>query len=352
MVMSCIPSLVTSAAGQYLARNLVVNERLMLLQHHVRQTPHIDPNIANAWGLAFFPGSPFWVSNELTGTSTLYTGNGDIVPLVVAIPTAANDPLSPGQPTGIVANPTSGFVVSQGGNSGSALFIFDTLDGTISGWSPAVNLTRAMIAVDNSASGTVYTGLTIGTTSSGTFLYAANASHNVIEMYDSNFTLVKTFGDATVLPPFTVYGIQALQSQIYVTYSTQLPGRPGDGYVDVFGTDGSFVKRLISGGPLNVPWGLALAPSNFGKFSNALLVGNLQDGHINAFDPSTGNFLGQLDRPDGQPIEIPGLWALAFGAGSPRNGPTNQLFFTAGPDTFFGGVLGVIFAVGDPSPGK
>ena len=354
IAMSCIPSLVTSAAGQYHARNLVANERLLLVEHQIPPAHQFDPNIANAWGLAFFPASPIWVSDELTGKATLYTGDGSIVPLVVTIPRPASDPLPPGQPTGMVANSTAfsntpGFKISQGGKSGPAFFIFDTLDGTISGWNPTVNATNAVIAVDNSGVGAAYTGLTIATNGSGdTVLYAADAGLNFIEMYDSKFKLVKTFGDPAIPRPFGVYGIQALNGHIYVTYAPILPGKPGAGFVDVFDLDGTLVKQLISstpGGPLNIPWGLAMAPSNFGMFSNALLVGNLQDGLINAFDPATGNFLGALTKPNGKPIQIPGLWSLAFGGGGAKNGPTNALFYTAGPDTYFGGVLGVITAV-------
>ncbi|MBV9301125.1 MAG: TIGR03118 family protein [Acidobacteriaceae bacterium] len=285
--------LVTPITAQYRVVSLVGNEQD--LGHHIPVPGHIDHNLANGWGLAFLPTGPFWVSDELTGFSTIYGADGTIEPLVVTIPKAPSDPLPPGSPTGIVANPHGGFVISEKKNSGSALFIFATLDGTISGWNPMVNLTNAVIALDNSAKPAAYTGLAIANTKSGAYIYAANAVTNQIEKYNSKFKLVKTFGDASIPPPFAVYGVAALRSHIYVTYATVLPGKPGAGFVDVFDEDGKLEKTLISatpGGPLNVPWGLAIAPSNFGKFSDALLVGNLQDGRINAFNGRNRRIFG------------------------------------------------------------
>jgi len=215
-----------------------------------------------------------------------------------------------------------------------------------------VDPTNAVIAVDNPGKPMAYTGLDIAKTDSGTFLYAANAALNQIEKYDSNFKLVKTFTDSSVPPPLGVYGVHVLQGKIYVTYAPILPGKPGAGAVDVFDTDGNLLKTLISvqpNGVLNIPWGVAISPADFGQFSSALLVGNLQDGRINAFDLSTGSFLGPLaDEETGKPIEIPGLWSIEFGGGNPNNGNTNELFFAAGPDTYFGGVFGKIVVEKDP----
>jgi uncharacterized protein (TIGR03118 family) len=308
----------------------------------IPRADHLDPHLANGWGLAHLPTSPFWVTDELTGFATIYTADGTIQPLVVTIPLASSDPLPPGCPTGIAANPFGGFMISKGGKSASALFIFATLDGTISGWNPAVDPTNAVIAVDNPGKPMAYTGLDIANTKSGAFLYAANAALNQIEIYNSSFTLKKTFSDASI--PFGVYGVHVIQDKVYVTYAPILPGKPGAGAVDVFDTDGNLIKTLVPpGGPLNIPWGVAMAPADFGKFSNDLLVGNLQDGRINAFDPNTGSFVGPLaDEETGKPIEIPGLWDFDFGGGSPNNGKTNELFFVGGPDTYFGGVFGKI----------
>jgi len=338
--------LVTPAVAQYRVVSLVANEKD--LGHMIPQAGHIDHHLANGWGLAFLPNSPFWVSDEMTGFSTIYAGDGTIEPLVVTVPKAPNDALPPGSPTGIVANPSgSGFVVSKAGKSGSAAFIFATLDGTISGWNPSVDLTNAVIALDNSSKPAAYTGLAIANTKSGAYIYAANAATNRIEKYNSKFELVTTFGDASIPPPFGVYGVAALRDHIYVTYATVLPGKPGAGFVAVFDESGTLDKTLISatpGGPLNIPWGMAIAPWNFGKFGNALLVGNVQDGRINAFNPETGEFLGHLSDCDGRAIEIPGLWALSFGGGTASNGKANELFLTAGPDTYYGGLFGKIVA--------
>jgi uncharacterized protein (TIGR03118 family) len=266
---------------------------------------------------------------------------------VVTIPLSSH-PLAPvSLPTGIVTNSTAGFVVSEGANSGPALFLFDTEDGTISGWNPSVDLTHAIIAVDNSASGALYTGLAIAKNSSGTFLYAADAVNNKVDMYDSSFHLVKSFSDPATPAGLSVYGIQKINGQLYVTLATPVPLQGGA--IDVFNTSGKLIRRLTTngpGGPLEGAWGTALAPGDFGPLSNALLVGNVDDGHINAFDPKTGNFLGAMTRPNGKKVMIGGLWGLQFGAGNPANGDRNQLFFTAGPSAYQRGLFGMITAKG------
>jgi uncharacterized protein (TIGR03118 family) len=351
LVFSVFPPLVTFAAAQYQLISLVANEKD--LGHGIPPAPKLDPHLANAWGLTYTGASPFWVADELTGFSTLYTADGTIQSLVVTVPTAPGDPLPPGSPTGIVANPTvDGFIISVGNNSQPARFIFATLDGTISGWNPQLDATNAIIAVDNSSRPAAYTGLAIASSNeSGTFLYAANAATNRIEVYDTFFNLLQTLSDPNVPPPFGVYGVSVLQGQVYVTYSTVFPGKPGDGIVDVFDESGNptTLIGLQPNGPLNLPWGMAIAPADFGQFSNALLVGNVQDGRINAFDPTTGAFLGALSDTNGKPIEIPGLWALKFGGGFPNNGNTNELFLTAGPDTYTGGLFGKIVVASDGS---
>jgi uncharacterized protein (TIGR03118 family) len=192
--------------------------------------------------------------------------------------------------------------------------------------------------------------LAIGSTTSGSFLYAANAAENNVYVYDSTFANVGEFSDPNIPSGFVPYGIQAIGGQIYVTYASL--SQPG-GFVDIFNPDGT-VKRVVSdplGTHLNQPWGLAMAPANFGTFSNDLLVGNVKDGMINAFNPNTGAFVGWLSYTDGKPITIPGLWALQFGRGSVNNGMTNQLFFTAGPNNFADGLLGMIFPIIPNGPG-
>lgn len=294
-----------------------------------------DPNLVNAWGMAYATGGPFWISDEGTGKSTVYDASGGIVPLVVTIPAAAG---AKGNPTGIVANSTSGFVVTQNGVSGASSFIFATMDGTISGWNPSVNATSAVIAVNNHATAN-YTGLTIATVGTKTFLYAANSAKNQIEMYDSNFHLTKTFSDST-LTGLIVYGVQAIKGKIYVTF------KGSGGAVDIFSASGTLLRLLTKNGPTGpilAPWGVALAPNNFGTFSGDLLVGNVNNGKINAINLTSGKVLGALKDTTGKVISIPGLWALLFGGGSTaNNGNTNQLFFAAGTSNYATGEFGVI----------
>jgi uncharacterized protein (TIGR03118 family) len=296
-----------------------------------------DPNLANAWGMAYATGGPFWISDNATGKSTVYDASGNILPTVVTIPPATTG--KKGSPTGIVANSTSGFVVTQNGVSGPSNFIFATLDGTISGWNPSVNATNAVITVNNHTTAN-YTGLTIATFSNGTFLYAANSAKNQIEIYNSTFHLVKTFTDAT-LTGLKVYGVQAIKGKIYVTFD----GTSG-GAVDIFNPGGTLIKLLTkngSTGPLLAPWGLALAPNNFDTFSNDLLVGNVNNGQIHAINLTTGAVVGTMMDKTGKIISVPGLWALLFGGGSTANdGNTNQLFFCAGTSGYATGEFGVI----------
>jgi uncharacterized protein (TIGR03118 family) len=299
--------------------------------------------LVNPWGIAFSSTGPFWISDNGSGLSTLYSGPGPItqVGLVVTVPPAAGG--TTGTPTGIVFNGTGAFSVTENGVSGSAFFIFATEDGTISGWNPTVDLHNAVRVVDNSLPGgvdhsefgAVYKGLAIVTTAQGSFIYASNFRDRKVEVYDSNFKYVKSFRDPNVPANYAPFGIQAIGGKIYVTFAQQDPQRhddvpgAGHGFVDVFGPSGGLQKRLIAQGPLDSPWGVALAPADFGTFSNALLIGNFGNGWINAFDPATGANLGFLENPDHSPLAIDGLWGLAFGNGHSA-GRTNELFFTAG----------------------
>lgn len=309
-----------------------------------RTTPHNDPNLVNGWGVAFFPGGPYWVSDNITGKSTLYDQFGNIVPLVVTIPPAPSQPFGPvGSPTGIIANPTQGFVVTENGVSGPSAFVFATLDGTISGWAPNVDLNNAIVAVDNSASGALYTGLAYAQTGPHVLIYAADAVNNRIDMYNTNFKWIKSFSDPNPPTGLSVYGVQNINNQIYVTYASLVP--MSGGAVDVFSLTGNFIKRLSTngpGGPLEGAWGMAMSPGNFGSFSNALLVGNVENGHINAFDPNSGAFLGSLQNTMNEDFHIGGLWGLAFGAGDPVSGSKNNLFFAAGPAGYTQGLFGKI----------
>jgi uncharacterized protein (TIGR03118 family) len=309
--------------------------------------------------MAFSSLGPIWISNNGSGTSTVYNGKNlgfrfpSLNQLVVAVPpcSASSTCSSTGSPTGIVFNNTkSDFMVSQKGMSGKAAFIFATSDGTISGWSPEVNLSTAVVAVDNSASGASYAGLALGTNSAGSnFLYAPNGSGlGAIDVFDKNFaraTLTGSFTDPGLPAGFVPFNVQSIgPTWLYVTYVPTATSSPSEGLglVDVFDTDGNFVRRFATSGTLNLPWGLALAPANFGQFSNDLLVGNLGDGRINAFDPITGNFVGQLSDPSGKIITIEFLWALAFGNGA-LAGRSNYLLYTAGSK---GGLFGSIHPLG------
>lgn len=292
-----------------------------------------DPHLKNGWGMAYLPTGPFWISDEATGLSTVYDANGTIVPLVVTVPSGTT---GQGTPTGMVANSTTGFVITQNGKSGPAAFIFNTLDGTISGWNSSVNNASAVIAVNNSGKAN-YTGLAIGTAGTQTLLYAANQATNQIEVYNSSFKLLKTFTD-TKLTGLTVYGVSVIKGFVIVTFSGSTTGA-----VDVFTSSGSLVKTLIPPtSTLKGPWGLALAPANFDTLSNTLLVGNVDDGTINGFSTKTGALVGTVKDKSGNVIAIPGLWAIEFGGGSASNGNTNQLFFAAGTSGYATGEFGVI----------
>jgi len=324
----------SSAAGGY---------RLINLTSNVPGAAHnTDPNLVNGWGLAFFPGNPFWISDEASGFSTLYDAHGVPQSLVVSIPAAPEEPAGTlGTPTGIVANATNAFVVSGNGASGSSIFLFDTLDGTISGWSPGVALDHAVMAVDNFRSHALYTGLAIAKTRHGPRLYAADAVNDRVDVFDGKFRKMFSFTDPTAGANLSVYAVHLVQGFLVVTFASQASDQGG--VVDVFDFNGRFVKRFASngpGGPLDAPWGVAAAGAHFGQFSNALLISNESDGRINAFNPKTGAFLGQLKDTQGNTFAIPGLWSIEFGSGGGASGNADQLYFSAGPNGYGDGLFG------------
>lgn len=337
-------ALSTPVHAQYTRKDLVSNQ--------AGAAPLQDAHLVNGWGLVSLAGSPYWVSDNGTGFSTLYTAAGTQVPLFVSIPPAPGSPVGTlGTPTGVVGNispnPTD-FTITENGKSGAAVFIFATLDGTISAWNPTVDGTgnsHATMPPGGFVAGAVYTGLAIAVNSSNqAFLYAADDGPNrEVDVFNSSFSRVQSFNDPGIPKDFAPYGIQAINGQIWVTY-TALNKAQG-GFVDVFDTAGGLVKHFAVNGPLHSPWGLALAPGNFGPMSNAILVSNnIARGRINAFDPETGKFLGPLRDDSGKPIEIDNVWALQFGQGSANDGPRNQLFFTAGPNGYANGLFGTITA--------
>ncbi len=317
---------------------------------------HADANLINAWGVAFNPTGPVWLSDNGSGKSTLYDGGGNLLPLVVSVPAAPSSGAAAGSPTGIVYNGSSQFVVGASGTAssgGPAKFLFASEDGIISGWAPNVDLTHARIAVDNSGSGAVYKGLALSGSGSSFQLYATDFHNRRVDVYDGNFNRVSlpgAFTDPSLPAGYAPFGIQNINGDLYVTYALQdaaqhdnLSG-PGRGFVDVYDPQGRLIRRLAARGALNAPWGLALAPAAFGRFGGALLVGNFGDGLINAYDPRSGEHLGRLQRADGAPLHIDGLWGLAFGNGIDAQ-PVDTLFYAAGPGGEQHGAYGAITAV-------
>lgn len=316
-----------------------------------------DADLVNAWGLTRSATSPWWVNDNGTGLSTLYNGAGVKnlnVRVTVAAPQGSSDPSTP---TGIVANisaVTTDFVVSNAdlSKSGVSRFIFATEDGTISGWAPTVDPANSIIKI--TTAGGIYKGLAIASTSNGVQLYAANFAQNHVGVFNGAWQPVNVSGgfvDAALPAGYAPFNVQALNGSIFVSFAKvgDLPDEQqgkGLGYVDQFDTDGNLLKRFEHGPWLNAPWGLAIAPANFGEFSNRLLVGQFGSGRIAAYDLSSGEFVGFLHGARG-PLAIDGLWAIAFGGGVPNNGATNALYFTAGPDDEQHGLFGMLTPMAD-----
>lgn len=330
------------AAAMHAAAQTNAYQQTNLVSDVAGMASHTDPKLINPWGISFFPGQPFWLADNNSGYSTLYDATGASQQPTVLIP-PPNGAAGPATPTGTVTNSTSGFVVG----SGPSLFLFDTEDGTISGWNGVG--TNAILAVDRSGQGAVYKGLALITHNNADFLLAANFNSGQVEVFDHNFqmtALTGSFTDPNLPAGYSPFGIQFIGSQVFVAYALQDSARhdplsaPGNGFVSIFNTDGTFVKRFASNGTLNSPWGVVMTPASFGAFSNDILVGNFGDGAISAFDPATGNFLGQLNDTSGSPLTNSGLWALVFGAGGTGNPDT--LYFTAGLAGETHGLFGAI----------
>ncbi len=345
LVMSCVVWLGASQPGEtpfYTQHNLVSDGAV--------PADLIDSALVNSWGLVATATSPWWIADNATGLSTLYNGNtGAKLALTVTVP---------GAPTGIVSSGGSGFVVSNGSVQAPARFIFASEDGTISGWNSFSGTnTMAFVAVDNSPGGAVYKGLALASTLSGDFLFATNFRAGTVDVFDSTFSPVPGgFADPSIPEGYAPFGIQNIGGMIFVTYALQdadkeddVPGE-GHGFINAFDTAGNLLGRVASKGPLNSPWGLALAPDGFGRFSGDLLVGNFGDGRIHAFDPTKLNGQGEfqqrgpLHSERGAPIEIEGLWGLGFGNGAAA-GPRDVLFFTAGPSDEQHGLFGSLVPV-------
>jgi uncharacterized protein (TIGR03118 family) len=333
------------------------------------QSPVLDSNLQNPWGLVASPSSPWWVSNNAGGTSTLYDATGltlsppsvppvAIVPIngngIVTIPSAPSQNGAPGSPTGIMFNGNAADFHLPDGNP--AIFIFVTEDGTVQGWAGGASAT---IVADNSvkpsaAEGAVYKGATIAEIHGKEYILAANFRSGRVDVFNSAFKQVHFSREAfdiddedSIPEGFAPFNIQGIGPNIYVTYAKQDSlkhdpvGGAGLGFVDVFSHEGRRLQRLEHGMWFNAPWGITLAPSDFGEFSHTILVGNFRGGTIAAFNPVTGRFLGTVLNPDGSEVNIDGLWALEFGNGSGA-GPAQTLFFTAGPNKEKDGLFGTL----------
>ncbi len=307
-----------------------------------------DPNLINPWGISESASGPFWISDNGSGLTSIYSTNAAgvttnvIPPVTIAVP--------PGQmpgtasPTGQVFNAfqsDGAFMLRDGA---PAVFLFATEDGTISGWNPAAG-TQSIITVDEADNpadgdetlglGAVYKGLAIGKGDDGPVLFAANFRHGTVDVYDRNFNLVNSFTDPSVPKGFAPFNVQVLDGKLFVTFAQQNDTKhddvagSGNGFVDEYDLNGHLLSRVASGGPLDSPWGLTIAPQSFGRFAGDLLVGNFGNGTINVYNLSNNHFAGTLTGADGKPIAIGDLWAITTGNGG-SGGDPNTIYFTAG----------------------
>jgi uncharacterized protein (TIGR03118 family) len=329
------------AANQYVQHNLVADQTGV--------ADFVDPNLINPWGICISATSPFWISDAGTGLSTLYTSIGTPNATTKPAVPATSTTVAGGLPTGCVYNGTSTAFFVPNSSGKTATFLFATLNGSLSGWSSGVNAAQAIVMVDNSKTGASYTGLAIGTAAGGTpQIYAANFAAGTIEIYSQTWApviMTGAFSDPMIPAGFAPYNIQNLGGKLYVTYAmatkTGSAAGAGLGYVDVYDLNGVLLNHLISGGNLNAPWGVAIAPTGFGDFSGDLLVGNFGDGAINVYNPATGALIAPLQNAAGTTIHIPGLWALQPGNGG-NGGYSTAVYFTAGPAGETHGLLGLL----------
>jgi uncharacterized protein (TIGR03118 family) len=387
LVAAFISYLATPAAvktGGYVRTDLVVNKSPLIDKNGISHTGLVDPNLLNPWGVTEIPtGSPFWISDNAAGVSTLYNVPANAPnsvtknPRVVSIPTPVDLLGRSGAPTGTVFNITtlsskSGFVISgvdanNKPTSAPARFLFATEDGTIVGWNPAVNPegfdpanagNYGIIARNNSGNnfdpndnpktGAIYKGLAIATDAKGeTLLYVTNFRNGRVEMYDVNFQILPpAFVDPKLPDSYAPFNVAVLNGAVFVTYAVQNAAKHDDvagqshGIVDVFELDGTFRQRFAQHGQLNSPWGVAQAPTGFGVLGGDLWIGNFGNGHINAYNPDSGEFIDKVRDPKGQAILIDGLWTITFGSNNDNGGAANTLYFTAGPNGETDGLFG------------
>jgi uncharacterized protein (TIGR03118 family) len=337
-----------------------------------------DPVLQNSWGVAFTPaGSPFWIADNATGCATLYDGDGTKLALRVSIPLpSVSNPTTdcktvnpkmpptptPAAPTGVVWNPTTNpmtaFLVP--GTNMPASFIFVTEDGTVSAWASGLTPSNnAVLAADNSkvptaASGAVYKAAVMGVNANGVFPFATNFRAGTIDVFDHTYKLAMTDGgfvDKDIPAGLAPFGIRNIDGDLFVTYAKQNPEKhddvagPGNGFVDVFDTDGHLLRRFASRGRLNSPWGIERASYAFGRFSGMILLGNFGNGRVNVFDDS-GRFVDALEDGHERPVVIDGLWTLTLGGGAKSSPDT--LYFTAGPNGETDGLFGTITPASHP----
>jgi uncharacterized protein (TIGR03118 family) len=331
----------------------------------------IDANLQNPWGIAVAPGAPFWIADNNSNLSTLYSGIGanetqaitGSPNIGIAIPASAAGVQA--NPTGQVYNGNGGFLIATSAGQESSLFIFDGEGGTIAAWakdSGATAVTAYDDGVVNGANHAVYKGLAIGTVGGAAFLYATDLHNNKVDVFDTNFSkpaaMQGKFVDPNIPAGFAPFGIQALNGNLYVTFAKQDSAKhdettgAGLGYVDVFDFSGNLVGQFASAGALNAPWGIAIAPAGFGSLQGDVLIGNFGDGTISIFSPNgtaLANFEGPLMSTAGQPLTFPGLWSLAFGNGD-ADKPVTTLFYTAGFADQTDGVFGGITLTSNPTP--
>ena len=328
-------------AANFEAQNLVTDDQLA---HPARI---LDTGLKNAWGLSYAPNGPFWLSSNGTGTSPLYKVDGATQAttkqgLVVSIP-------GDGSVTGQVFNSNAATAFNRD------VFLFVSEDGTISGWRGALGATAEVLATASASN--VYKGAAFATITGNSYLYAANFRSGAVDVLKGSAaapTLAGMFTDPNLPAGYAPFNVQNLAGSLYVTYAVQDAGKHdeiagvGLGMVDRFDLRGNFLSRVATGGTLDAPWGLAIAPSSFGAMAGALLVGNFGDGRINAYDAGSNAFLGQVLDANGAPLVIDGLWAIAPGNDGSA-GSSSLLYFTAGPDNESHGLFGVLVAVPEPS---
>jgi uncharacterized protein (TIGR03118 family) len=344
LLLSILAAGSSSFAQHYTRTDLITDQSTVL---------PTDPNLVNAWGLSRSSRSPWWVSDNGMGVSSLYDGTGAIIALgpqgTVTIPTP--DGTGTSAPTGTVYNYTTGFQVAK---DAPAVFLFVTEDGTIAGWNPTVNLNTAVLKVKRPGQA-VYKGCAIAQFDRQFFLYATNFVGGKVEVFNSTFAPIHlaatAFRDPGISSAYAPFNIQNVGGNLVVTFAKRQAGSedeahgPGLGFVDVFNSRGQLLQRLQHGPFLNAPWGITLAPSDFGVFSHRLLIGNFGDGTIHAFNLVTGKMVGTLlDATSGDALSIDGLWALGFG-NNQTAGLATDLYFTAGPEDETHGLLGKITAV-------